>query len=390
MEHLHAENWFQLHFGLIFLITGVLLLVVYALSDANNTIPGLGLFAVFFMSALLGWVAFALQQGSNVPMMVDVPSVASVMTSYIFFLAAGQRAKIYQGRYLLGAFCLIACLSVFFVVPQQMFVIQAVAATVFYASAGVVSALYSWQTRNLGDALLAIAGLIMLIGVPFALFEWLQQGDLKSAQQLTFSIYSAAYVLVAVGFLAGVVIEYQQKLTQMATEDPLTQLLNRRGLEHAVQVTIAHASRQQSHTAAVLIDIDHFEGVNSNFGHDAGDQIILQVGEVIQHKCRTSDVLARTGGGEFLLVLPETDLDGARILAERIREDVSAIPMVANQQRIPITVSLGVAGAVGDIKLDTLSGEAGRAMTLAKMGGRNRVASVENKPVYLSSREQRG
>ena len=96
MEHLHPENWFQLHFGLIFLITGVLLLVVYALSDANNTIPGLGLFAVFFMAALLGWVAFALQQGSNVPMMVDVPSVASVMTSYIFFLAAGQRAHIYS------------------------------------------------------------------------------------------------------------------------------------------------------------------------------------------------------------------------------------------------------------------------------------------------------
>ncbi|MCP4829365.1 MAG: GGDEF domain-containing protein [Proteobacteria bacterium] len=312
------------------------------------------------------------------------------MTSYIFFLAAGQRAQIQQGRYILGTVCLIACLSVFFVIPRQMFVIQAVTATLFYVSAGVMSALHSWQTRNLGDALLAIAGLVMLVGIPFALSRWLQQGDLESAQRLTFSVYSAAYVLVTVGFLASVVIEYQQKLNQMTTEDPLTQLLNRRGLEHAVQVTIAHASRQQSHTAAVLIDIDHFEAVNSNFGHDAGDQIILQVGEVIQQKCRTSDVLARTGGGEFLLVLPETDLDGARILAERIREDVSAGPMVANQQRIPVTVSLGVAGAVGEIKLDTLSGEAGRAMNLAKMGGRNRVASVENKPVYLSSRERRG
>ena len=109
MEQIHPDNWVVMYFGLILLITCAQMLVVYVLSDASNPAPGLGLYAVYFMAALLGWIAFALQQGSAVPMAVDVPSVASMLNSYILFLAAGQRAGIVRGRYLLGAICLIAC-----------------------------------------------------------------------------------------------------------------------------------------------------------------------------------------------------------------------------------------------------------------------------------------
>jgi hypothetical protein len=121
MEQIHADNWIIIYFGLIFLVTAAQIVVVYALSDATNPVAGLGLFAVYFMAALLGWIAFALQQGSNVPMAVDVPSVASVLNSYILFLAAGQRAGVKGGRYVLGAICLVACLSVFFLRPHEMF-----------------------------------------------------------------------------------------------------------------------------------------------------------------------------------------------------------------------------------------------------------------------------
>ena len=100
---------------------------------------------------------------------------------------------------------------------------------------------------------------------------------------------------------------------------------------------------------------------------------------------RASDVVARTGGDEFLLILPHTDLDGARVLAERLRQDIADRPLVVNQQRIPVTVSVGVAGAVGETDLDKLSHEANRAMLLAKRGGRNRVASVDSKPILLST-----
>lgn len=387
MEQIHPENWVIMYFGLIFLITFALLLVVYVLSDASNPTPGLGLYTVYFMAALLGWIALALQRGSEVPMAVDVPSVASVLNSYILFLAAGQRAKVVRGRYILGLICLIGTLSVFFLGPREMFGVQAATAAIFFAGTGILCGWRSWKKGNAGDGIIALAALMMTFGIPMALYHWLIQDDYQLAQVITFGVYSSAYTLVAIGFLASVVIEYQQNLSHLTLEDPLTQLLNRRGLENALHVTLAQATRQQLPTAAVMVDIDHFKEVNDNFGHEAGDQVIRVIAQTLQRMSRTGDVIARTGGEEFLLVLPNTELDGARILAERIRADISAAPLIINQQRIPITVSLGVAGTIGEIELDKLSQKADRAMYLAKQGGRNRVASVENKPVHLSTHD---
>jgi diguanylate cyclase (GGDEF)-like protein len=95
--------------------------------------------------------------------------------------------------------------------------------------------------------------------------------------------------------------------------------------------------------------------------------------------------VARVGGEEYLLILPCTHLDDARMLAERIRLDIAECALIVNRQQIAITVSLGVAGALGAVELNKLSGEADRAMQLAKRGGRNQVASVENKSIHLST-----
>lgn len=386
MGQIHADNWMIIYFGLIFLITGAQIIVVYVLSDATNPVAGLGLFAVYFMAALLGWIAFALQQGSNVPMAVDVPSVASVLNSYILFLAAAQRAGVARGRWFLGTICLLACLSVFFLQPQQVFAMQASVAAVFIAAAGALCAWRGWRQSNTGDWLIAAAGVLMVLGMGIALFEWRASGDYAFAQAVGFGVYSAAYVLVALGFLGSVLVEYQQNLSHLAMNDPLTQLLNRRGLENALHVTLAQAVRGQIPTAAIMVDMDHFREINTNFGNDVGDQVIRQVARYLQRLCRASDVVARTGGDEFLMILPQTDVDGARLLAERLRSEIAERPLVVNQQRIPVTASLGVAAACGDIDLDRLSLEADRAMHLAKHGGRNRVASVESKPIHLSGR----
>lgn len=134
-----------------------------------------------------------------------------------------------------------------------------------------------------------------------------------------------------------------------------------------------------------MIDIDYFKRVNDSFGHETGDHVIQLVASMIERLCRESDVVARTGGEEFLIILADTDSASARILAERVRQAVGERPLVVDQHRIPVTISLGVASASGEFNLDELSQEADQAMYLAKRGGRNRVASVENKPVHLSN-----
>ena len=385
MEQIIPENWVFLHLGLIFSITFAQMLVVYVLSDSSNPPAGLGMFTVYFMAALLGWIALSLQHSSDTPMAVDVPSVAAILNSYILFLAAGQRAALHRGRIVLGILCLFACLSVFFLSPQGMFITQGTMAALFFGATGIIAGRRSWIQRNIGDAIMAYAALVMVSGVPIAFYEVLFRGDQALGQAIVFGVHSAAYALVAVGFLASVLIEYQQHLSHLATEDPLTRLLNRRGLEDAMHISLAHASRRGLSTSAIMVDIDHFKKVNDSFGHDTGDQVIRAVATLIQRMSRASDVVARTGGEEFLLVLPDTSLEAARVLAERIRGAVGDHPLLIDQQRIAITVSLGVASAEGNVDLDELAQEADRAMYMAKRGGRNRVASVDHRPLHLSN-----
>ena len=385
MDQIFPENWALMLFGLIFSITCAQMLVVYVLADSSKPPAGLGLYTVYFMASLLGWIAITLQQKADVQMAVNVPSIMTILNSYILFMAAGQRAEVTRGRMFLGAICLVACLCEFFLPPGRMFVVQSSAVALFFAGTGLVCGWRGWRQRNIGDAIIAYAAAMMTLGMPVAIYYFASLGRELQGETIAFGVHSAAYALIAIGFLASVVIEYQQHLSNLATVDPLTRLLNRRGLDDALQVSRAQAARRSLPTSAIMVDIDHFKQVNDSFGHEIGDQVLRQIADIISRMCRSSDVIARTGGEEFLVVLPETDLDSARVLAERIREAIGQRPLVVDSQRIAVTVSLGVSSIVGDLNLDELSLEADRAMYLAKRGGRNRVASVEHKPIHLTT-----
>jgi len=388
MEQIFPENWAFMHYGLILSLTCAQMLVVYFFGDSSNPPAGLGLFTVYFMAALLGWVAFILKEGSSTTLAIDVPSIAAIVNAYILFLAVGQRADLKGGRYVLGAVCLIACLSVFFLQPQDAFLVHSTSTALFFAGVSVVSGWRALQHNNIGDGMIAIAGIVIVAGSPLACYQLLIAANPAGAQALAFGLYGAAYALVAVGFLASVLLEYQQHLSHLATEDPLTHLRNRRGLGETLHITLATAARHSQPMSAIMIDIDHLKKVNDSFGHDMGDQVIQQIARALDRTCRGSDVLGRTGADEFILILPNTELPDARALAERVRTQVSEHPIVVDQQRIHVTISLGVASARGQIDLDELYGEADRAMYLAKRGGRNRVASVEHKPMQFRTKNR--
>jgi diguanylate cyclase (GGDEF)-like protein len=165
------------------------------------------------------------------------------------------------------------------------------------------------------------------------------------------------------------------QLGHLVLTDPLSGLLNRRGLERDLAREIARAVRSGRELALLALDVDHFKRVNDTLGHLAGDAVIQEVGELLRQLKRGGDVVARTGGDEFTLLLPETGAAGAFRLASRIREVVRAHRFQAVAGRVPVTVSIGlVADRVADENVaHDLHSRADEALYAAKESGRDRV-----------------
>ncbi|HXE46633.1 MAG TPA: GGDEF domain-containing protein [Conexibacter sp.] len=165
-----------------------------------------------------------------------------------------------------------------------------------------------------------------------------------------------------------------------ASTDALTGLPNARSVRATLKRMVAQANRSELPLAALLLDLDHFKQINDTYGHGRGDEVLAASAEAMRSAVRESDFVGRYGGEEFLLLLPDTDSEGALRSAEAVRAAVGAVA-VPNVDR-PVTTSVGVAvlGADG-IDGDTLVRAADRALYAAKSLGRNRVASAGAVPV---------
>jgi diguanylate cyclase (GGDEF)-like protein len=177
----------------------------------------------------------------------------------------------------------------------------------------------------------------------------------------------------------------ERELAELAATDGLTGLANRRRLDTVFKQEWARSIRSDRPISVLMIDVDHFKAFNDRHGHHGGDIALRNVAKTLE-ACirRPGDVAARYGGEEFLVVLPETDLPGARLLAEQIRQAIEALPPLS-QGGHPITVSIGVASArpkSGDQQTQ-LFGEADRALYSAKHNGRNRVECCDEGKLAL-------
>lgn len=161
------------------------------------------------------------------------------------------------------------------------------------------------------------------------------------------------------------------KLSQLAQRDPLTGLLNRRGMDAVFKSALAVAHRSGRPLAVAMVDIDHFKRINDQYGHDVGDTVLVALVRLIKKRVRQADVVARFGGEEFVILLPDTDLDGAEQLGELL------VQAAANHEQPPcgqVTISVGVAEASGEASdLTELLQRADTAMYRAKRLGRNQV-----------------
>lgn len=164
-----------------------------------------------------------------------------------------------------------------------------------------------------------------------------------------------------------------QRMVHCARLDPLTGLQNRISLDSETERHVQLAHRHNTPLSMVVLDMDHFKAVNDTFGHAFGDQVLRVLADRVSACMRTSDRVFRFGGEEFVLLLPNTDVEGARLLAERIRETLEAHPVVQGDRQVNVTLSLGVANLQPRERGDLLFERADAALYRAKTEGRNRV-----------------
>jgi diguanylate cyclase (GGDEF)-like protein len=214
-------------------------------------------------------------------------------------------------------------------------------------------------------------GLRRRVGKLVTLFERAEEGDFS--QEYDVGADHRPDAITAVGHAYNRV---RAQLQSMILTDPLTGCLNRRGFDQALGREIARSTRSGSELGLLAIDLDHFKLVNDTCGHLAGDAVLRDMGALLQQTVRAGDIVARTGGEEFTILLPDAATTGAFQLAARLCERIRGRPFIVGGKQIRVTVSVGVAagrGSAVDRQGQELKLRADQALYAAKRMGRDRV-----------------
>ena len=164
-----------------------------------------------------------------------------------------------------------------------------------------------------------------------------------------------------------------EDLKKESVYDSLTKCYNKKETELFIEKFLKEFLRYNNPLSFMMLDIDFFKKVNDNYGHLAGDHVLKEVAGIIKSTLRDSDICGRFGGEEFSVILPNTKLSGAMKLAERIRKNIQNHDFIFNNQKIPVTLSIGITSASKNDSGFSLIDRADEALYEAKKKGRNRV-----------------
>jgi diguanylate cyclase (GGDEF)-like protein len=166
--------------------------------------------------------------------------------------------------------------------------------------------------------------------------------------------------------------EKNLELEQIIKIDGLTELLNHKCILEKLEEEIHRAQRYDTSFSIIMFDIDNFKLINDNYGHQKGDEVLIQISKFLRNSLRNIDTIGRYGGEEFLIILPETNLQGAYTIAERLREGVSKIDF--SKENLKITISGGIVEFINESSTDLIK-KADKLLYNAKRNGRNRIES---------------
>jgi len=233
----------------------------------------------------------------------------------------------------------------------------------------ITSALTLGKLATLSNVGLVAACYILLGSVSFGEFLTLRFAAGFAAQLAPVLLVAYITTMFSADIRYGL-----QHAKLLAETDDLTGLYNTRGFAIAANRLFGQATRYGRPASVLMVDSDNLKHVNDSHGHDAGNRLLRQVANAVQAELRATDVPARYGGDEFIILLPETPPKGAMDVAERIRGAIASRPLALDGQQIVASVSIGIACYPEDGRtLDALAARADRALYQAKQEGRNRV-----------------
>lgn len=182
----------------------------------------------------------------------------------------------------------------------------------------------------------------------------------------------ATALLGSIGFVLMVKERTDREIMRLAMTDSLTQVPNRRALMEWAQHALAR--RNELPLAVLMIDVDHFKAINDTYGHQAGDEVLRKIARLLEGRLRGHDFLGRYGGEEFCVIAPETDRDGALVLAESLRGIVESTPFSVAGREITVSVSIGISHCPANVapELKEFLAESDAALYAAKQAGRNK------------------
>ncbi|MEM7762959.1 MAG: GGDEF domain-containing protein [Pseudomonadota bacterium] len=279
-----------------------------------------------------------------------------------------------------------------FVSPHDGLREAAVPAASFATASFLAFAVYRYRSQGWSADHAFIAGLVLFgisqLGASIRAYNLgpiADQAALAAQQHIELLTLPIAYIAISTLVLSVFVSDMSDRLKGMAVVDQLTGLLNRHGFEGLGQRAFENARSEQRPLSVVLADLDHFKAVNDRFGHAVGDKALIHFAHRLQIGRRQDDIVARIGGEEFLIVLPDTDIVAAERVAQLVRVSTSKTPVVDGERPLMVSASFGVAEISDeDANIADMVARADRAMYRAKRLGRNRVERASQHALTLS------
>lgn len=318
---------------------------------------------------------------------------------FIFSLTLASSSTNHYDRILILSFFVLHLTESYFGRKHAAIALAAVVSSYIAVTATVIrhGAPVQWSEELWSVGLFTIAAVVFIVQYGsfqrrleniVTLFESAEEGDFSKSYD-----HAADKTPDAITRVGRAYNRVRLQLASMVLTDPLTGCLNRRGLDQALAREIARSTRARSELSLLALDLDYFKNINDTYGHLAGDVVLRELGALLVQTARAGDMVARTGGEEFTILLPDTDPAGAYRAGVRLCDSVRAHPYTVNGKRVRVTISVGVvsmAGAQPDTAGVNLKARADEALYAAKRSGRDRVRVWNEELVALDSESPAG